>query len=354
MFATPSLNIPWPVAERRSIVPVFLPFRGCPVRCVFCAQDAATGRRADSALPPLLAALRATLEQRAVEGKTPAELAFFGGTFTALPPEELKACLSFATASKADGLISGFRCSTRPDSVSRPVLNMLLEAGCSTVELGVQSFADKSLHCCARGYGRSEALAGCAAVKGAGLRLGVQLLPGLPEGTPEMFLDDVRLALALGADMLRFYPCLVLAGTALADIWRCGGYRPWDMATTLDALARGWLLARAAGTPVIRMGLAPEPALTASILDGPAHPALGSRVMGKALFLAVREMLDSHGLKAAAQLEAPMRTRGCFWGHAGELRPQWLSLGLDGKNVAFSPAMEVRVWPLWMSGHAVF
>ena len=26
-------------AQRQAVVPVFLPFRGCPVRCVFCAQD---------------------------------------------------------------------------------------------------------------------------------------------------------------------------------------------------------------------------------------------------------------------------------------------------------------------------
>ena len=40
------VDIAWPpraVEKGQAVVPVFLPFRGCPVRCVFCAQDVQTG-----------------------------------------------------------------------------------------------------------------------------------------------------------------------------------------------------------------------------------------------------------------------------------------------------------------------
>ena len=248
------LSASWPPFRRaRPIVPVFLPFRGCPTRCVFCAQDVQTGQigaRPDR----ILDKARAVLDLRAARGLPPAELAFYGGTFTALPETERDACLEFAAAALARGRITAFRCSTRPDCLDAALLARLRQAGCTAVELGVQSFADAALSAARRGYDGAAALRACARVKAAGLALGVQLLPGMPGTSPEIFLADVPLALDAGADMLRFYPCLVLAGTGLAGLWRAGVYEPWDMEATLDALARGWLLARAAGTPVIRMG----------------------------------------------------------------------------------------------------
>ena len=149
-----SVAVAWPAPPRRAIVPVFLPFFGCPRRCLFCSQEAQTGRRApgsaDMAL--LLAEARLALERRAARGLPPAELAYYGGTFTALPPEALDACLAFAQAMRGAGLAPSFRCSTRPDSVDAVVLRRLAAAGCAAVELGVQSFSDRALDLTARGY----------------------------------------------------------------------------------------------------------------------------------------------------------------------------------------------------------
>ena len=214
------------------------------------------------------------------------------------------------------------------------------------MELGVQSFADAALRAARRGYDGAAALRACARVKEAGLALGVQLLPGMPGTSPEIFLADVPLALNAGADMLRFYPCLVLEGTGLAGFWRAGAYEPWDMESTLDALARGWLLARAAGTPVIRMGLAPEVSLAGAVLAGPCHPALGARVMSRALFMTVRDLAAREpGGQPLARLEAPRACQGYFWGHGNELRPAWAGLGLGPRNVRYGADPVLRLWP---------
>lgn len=261
----PSRVLPWPRSTRtRPIVPVFLPFRGCPVRCIFCAQDVQTGLGGQSGGPTsslarILGGAGERLRARAAHALPLAELAFYGGTFTAMPGKDQEACLEFAAEMLAQGLICAFRCSTRPDCVDARALARLRAAGCETVELGVQSFADAALAASRRGYGGATAVEACSRIKVAGLRLGVQLLPGMPGVSPAIFLADVARALEIGADMLRFYPCLVLEGTELARLWRDGGYRPWSLETTLEALACGWLAARAAGRPVIRMGLAPEP-----------------------------------------------------------------------------------------------
>ena len=151
----------------------------------------------------------------------------------------------------------------------------------------------------------------------------------MPGHSPADFAADVACSLAAGAQALRFYPCLVLRGTGLAELWRSGRYRPWPLDATLTALAVGWLRAREAGVAVIRMGLAPEPGLDAAVLDGPRHAALGARVQGRALLLAVRRALEATcRAEAGFALEAPHACQGFFWGHKGELRPAWEDLGL--------------------------
>lgn len=337
------LSLSWPAVKRASrIFPIFLPYAGCPGRCVFCAQDRQTGlgpRPAEAALREAAA----VLERRAARGLPASELAFYGGTFTALPPEQLSACLDFARRCRARGISAGMRCSTRPDRVSPALLDRLREAGCGCVELGVQSFDRTALERSRRGYDGAAARAGCRAVRAAGLRLGVQLMPGMPGSTPRAFLEDVRQALELGADCLRFYPCLVLEGTELARLWRQGAYRPWSSALTLATLARGHALAQAARVPVIRMGLAPEDGLEAAVLAGPEHPALGARVQARALLGAIARELAHRGGRDGRPLALvlPRRLQGMYLGHAGELRERWRRLGVDCGATRFHAGEEV-------------
>ncbi len=347
---------------RTPVVPVFLPFRGCPVRCVFCAQDVQTGLADAKPLPgtaaqavpqvstgiaQVLNEARQNLRHRHDAGHPPAELAFYGGTFTALPESELAACLDLAREALEQGWISSFRCSTRPDRVDAPTLLRLRSAGCGVVELGVQSFNDSALAASRRGYTGATALAACATVRAAGLKLGVQLLPGMPGHNPQHFAHDVPTALAAGAHMLRFYPCLVLEGTGLAAMWREGSYKPWPLEATLDALAQGWLEAMRAGVPVIRMGLAPEPGLAQAILAGPVDGELGGRVKGRALLLAVREALQAPDLRqkflpeSGFALRLPRAMQGFFWGAGGELRPAWAALGL--RAVSFEEESKPQI-----------
>lgn len=347
---------------RTPVVPVFLPFRGCPVRCVFCAQDVQTGLADANPLPgtaaqavpqvstgiaQVLNEARQNLWHRHDAGHPPAELAFYGGTFTALPESELAACLDLAREALEQGWISSFRCSTRPDRVDAATLLRLRSAGCGVVELGVQSFNDSALAASRRGYTGATALAACATVRAAGLKLGVQLLPGMPGHNPQHFAHDVPTALAAGAHMLRFYPCLVLEGTGLAAMWRDGSYTPWPLEATLDALAQGWLAAIRAGVPVIRMGLAPEPGLAQAILAGPVDGELGGRVKGRALLLAVREALQAPDLRlkflpeCGFALRLPRAMQGFFWGAGGELRPAWAALGL--RAVSFEEESKPQI-----------
>lgn len=341
------------VRRRPRILPIFLPFAGCPTRCVFCAQDVQTGQRGGAAsVARALAQAEARLEQEARNmGKArephptrgadasqpepgPLEIAFYGGTFTLLPETERSACLALARHWRERGVVCRVRCSTRPDAVTERGLAELRAAGMDCVELGVQSFDDAALYAATRGYAGKMARAACALVAEAGLELGVQLMPGMPGVTPQVFRADVRTALqpdAAGAhplaSFLRFYPCLVLRGTPLAERWRAGEYAPWPLDITVDALADGLLAAWSRGVAVVRMGLSPEDGLDDAVLAGPVHPALGQ--------LAKAEALRRHVAAQVALLPGPparfgvpRRLRGLLWGHANGLVAAYAAMGI--------------------------
>ena len=335
-----TLCIPHPAPPRpgRKLVPVFLPYAGCPGRCVYCAQPLATGAAAGrDLLPRAWADLARDLEQAAARGDS-FELGFYGGTFTALPEDWAERFLDLAAGYRNPGPVAAVRCSTRPDAVDPARLGRLRDLGLDLVELGVQSFDPACLAASGRGYGREQALAACAMVRGAGLGLGIQLLPGLPGMPPEpdgAFARDVALALAQGPQAVRLYPCVVLPGTGLARSWAAGSYAPWTVAQAADLLGRALLACWRAGVPVIRLGLAPQPGLARDILAGPWHPALGQMARSRALWSHVADALERRGLRPA-RLLVPRRHLSDVLGHGREMLPAWAGLGLAEDRI--------RVW----------
>lgn len=321
------MEIPWPAKKSHKIWPVFLPYLGCPGKCVFCAQETQTGQAAPNGLEQVKSIFAQSYNYLAKEkesGRKAPDLAFYGGTFTALPDGIFQLCINFAQDMLEKNLVSGYRCSTRPDCLPEKRLAALSASGCSLVELGIQSFSDKALRVSGRGYNSMQARAACAILSQCGLGPGVQLMPGMPGSQKTDFLKDVETALNLGAVCLRFYPCLCLAGTPLADMWRNGAFPPWGLEETVENLAKGWLMAAKKGVPVIRMGLASQPGLEKAILAGPRHKSLGSMVKGLALLLAIEELEPEKPFR----LFAPKSMQGAFWGWKGSLGQRWHKLGL--------------------------
>lgn len=279
-------------------------------------------------------------ELDAARGGPPLEVAFYGGTFTALPPAWRTRFLDEAARRKPSGQVAAIRCSTRPDACPPALMRELADQGLDMVELGVQTFDDAVLVVAGRGCAALDVENASLAIREAGMGLGLQLLPGLPGHTPGMLAEDVRRAIAVAPDLVRLHPCLVLAGTPLADVWRAGGYQPWELDETVKALGKAVLALWRADIAVTRIGLAPDPALETATLAGPRHPALGSMVRARALFLDIRERLGS---RRAAALRAPQRISGEFWGNRRELAPEYLALGLDASSVRFEDRQDFQL-----------
>ena len=264
------------------ILPVFIPHAGCPHQCIFCNQQTISGEK-DSSLEGARQQMEALLSWASPNPSN--ELAFYGGSFTALPLERQRGLLDLAEGWRARGLFGPLRLSTRPDSITPEILELLRVHRVETIELGAQSLDDRVLAQARRGHTAAQVHAASRLIRACGFRLGLQLMTGLP-GQDAASLEDTKLqVLAIHPDLVRIYPVLVIEDTPLADQWRRGDYAPQTVEQAADAC---WTLYRdftAAGIQVIRLGLQPDRELCAPghILAGPFHPAFGEVVKSRGI-----------------------------------------------------------------------
>lgn len=265
------------MTPRNRIVPVFVPHLGCPNDCVFCNQRSISGS-------PFSATAEETarLLRKAREVSKTAELAFYGGSFTAVPEDAQRALLASAQPFRETGFITAIRVSTRPDAVSREKLEMLKDYGVKTVELGAQSMDERVLRLSGRGHSAGDTRRASALVKETGLCLILQMMTGLPGADPASDLETARQLAALRPDGVRIYPTVILRGTPLEELWRSGKYRAHSVREAVMRCAPIVELFRAAGIPILRLGLNHTEDLSAGeAVAGAYHPALGELVYGK-------------------------------------------------------------------------
>ncbi len=265
--------------SRRLIIPFFIPFRGCPAICVYCDQKAMTGERGLPSSGGIREKIEAYLDSW--KGGGAGEVAFYGGTFTAMDLSDQAACLAPVEGFIEDGRIDGIRVSTRPDCLSPPIAAFLRERGVRTVELGAQSMDNGVLELSGRGHGAKDTANAVRILREAGLSVGIQLMPGLPGDDRATSLRTARSVIDLGPDFVRIYPTVVMKDTALEKMYREGSYSPWEMDEMLEVCTEMAEAFLGAGIRIIRMGLQRTDDLVQGIVAGPYHPAFGDLVKGR-------------------------------------------------------------------------
>ena len=138
------------------MIPFFIPHVGCPYVCTFCNQSRITGQSGISHLTPEY--IQQTIKDYVGTKRNEKfwEVAFYGGSFTAITKDLQHKLLMPAYEMLQQGLIDGIRCSTRPDAVGDEAITLLQSYGVKTVELGVQSMNDGILVDAKRGHTAQE------------------------------------------------------------------------------------------------------------------------------------------------------------------------------------------------------
>lgn len=274
------------MSARKSIYPVFIPHLGCPHTCVFCNQREITGSAAEEALRQL----NNLIHLPPLSGER--ELAFYGGSFTAIPEKQQRQYLALAGEALLRGTISSIRLSTRPDAVNAEVLSRLRDSGVATIELGAQSMSDEVLKLSGRGHTAEDVRCAASLVKQHGFQLVLQMMTGLPGDSDEGAVYTARELIALQPDAVRIYPTVIVRGTELEKRWRSGEYAEHTVEDAVRICAQILPMFERAGIPVIRLGLNPTEDLSGgAALAGAYHPALGEMVYARVLRNTAERML---------------------------------------------------------------
>ncbi len=276
------------------IIPFFIPHSGCPHQCVFCNQKNITGQTmpvAPSAIP------RKITEYLAISSSDkPVHVAFYGGSFTALPFETQKTYLSAVQPFIHAGHIAGIRLSTRPDCITNEILSLLNECHVTTIELGVQSMDDVVLTQSGRGHTATDTVNAVSLIKSHDFLIGLQLMPGLPGDSADSFMRSIGMAIDLKPDFVRVYPALVIKDTPLEDLYTSGRYKPLSLDDAVLLCREALERLELAGIDVIRIGLQPTEELEkpGTIVAGPYHPAFRQLVESSILLDKMRSALSTN------------------------------------------------------------
>jgi len=133
----------------------------------------------------------------------------------------------------------GITFETRPDYCKESHVDLILSLGGTRVELGVQNVFDDIYELVRRGHTVRDVIEATRILKDSGLKVCYHMMPGLPgsnferdlEGFSKIFNEE-----NFRPDMLKIYPCLVIEGTELYELWKKGLYKPYTVDEMVELL----------------------------------------------------------------------------------------------------------------------
>lgn len=279
------------MSARENIIPVFVPHLGCPNNCVFCNQNRITGRPEPATAKTVSDAVQAADAMGIETGNR--QLAFYGGSFTAIPAEQQEELLSAAYAYLLKGRLDSLRLSTRPDAIDPEILKRLKRYNVETIELGAQSLDEEVLLLSGRGHTAQDVVDASRLIKANGFRLIIQMMTGLPGDSDDKCLKTAEKIIAIKPDGVRIYPTVIVRDTPLYDLWKAGRYSEHTVEDAVRVCSKLLPMFEDAGIPVIRLGLNPTDDLSSGdAAAGAYHPALGELVKSRILYDELVELLE--------------------------------------------------------------
>ena len=251
-------------------VALFVPDEGCPHRCSFCNQKTISGKTKRLRTEDIDSAVKTALESADCNK---GEIAFFGGSFTAIDKDYMISLLERAKMYIDQGLFAGIRISTRPDCISEEILDILKHYGVTSIELGCQSMSDEVLRLNNRGHLAKDVVYSAGMIKSYGFEFGVQMMTGLYGDDNETAIETAKKLIALSPDTARIYPTVVLEKTELERLYKSGEYTPQSVDEAAELCSELLMMFHENGIKVIRVGLHSGGNVEDGYVAGAYHPA---------------------------------------------------------------------------------
>ena len=288
--------------KKEYIIPIFVPHLGCPNKCVFCNQTKITGKQKQVTAEEARKIIDEYLSNfKDKENKV--EIAFFGGSFTAIDEKIQNELLEVAYEYVQKGVVDSIRISTRPDYITKDILKRLKKYKVKTIELGVQSTNNYVLAKAKRGHTFEDIKKASKLIRFYGFNLGHQMMVGLPESTA---LDEINTAkdlIKLKPKIVRIYPVLVIKDTELEEDYNKGEYEPLSVTQAVERCAEIADLFNKKKINIIRIGLQNTEEITdpseetSQVVAGPYHPAFRQLVEGRLWYNAIVSQIKKYNTK---------------------------------------------------------
>ncbi|MDY6820795.1 MAG: radical SAM protein [Deferribacterota bacterium] len=263
---------------KHKILPIFLPFIGCKKICIYCNQNNITGINESNLIKCVEEQLKKHLDLNIRWN----EVAFYGGTFTALPLE-LQVQLLRIINNKLPKL--SIRISTKPNCINKIILDTLQSYNVKTIELGIQSLSNDVLKNNNRDYTEYEVIQSINELKRYPFILGAQLMCGLFSEKKEDFIYTVDKLACQPIKYIRIYPLIVLKNTQLEEFYNKRLYKPLEFNDAIAYTAYSFIKFTKNNKIVIRMGLHITDSLKKSVVSGPLSEGFGDIVKIYILFM---------------------------------------------------------------------
>lgn len=270
-------------------VSIFVPHLGCPNNCSFCNQKSISGK----SVPPSEADVITACEiAKKTAPSRDGEIAFFGGSFTAIEREYMVKLLKSAYPYVREGFFKGIRISTRPDCIDSEVCTLLKQYGVTSVELGCQSMDDEVLEKNMRGHTSRDVEKAVGILKSFGFETGLQMMTGLYGSSAEKDFMTAEKIIALKPDTVRIYPTIVLEDTLLEKKFRSGEYKVMSLDETAELVSELLLMFEENNINVIRTGLHSGGNVEDGFVAGAYHPAFKELCESRIYLKKITEQLE--------------------------------------------------------------
>lgn len=325
-------------------VGLFVPHNGCPHQCSFCNQRAISGQSKQVTPEDVDKAVEIAMKNPDSKG---GEIAFFGGSFTAIDRRKMTELLAAAYRYVENGSFKGIRISTRPDAIDGEICRILKSYGVTAVELGAQSMDDNVLRLNRRGHTAEDVVNASKMLKSFGFELGLQMMTGLYGSSDGDSIDTAKKIIALNPATVRIYPTVVIGDTELAELYKRGEYVPQTVDSAAELCAKLLLMFDEAGIAVIRMGLHSGGGVEGDYIAGAYHPAFrelceGKIYLGKAVDFINENQIPKGKINIHVSPDAISKMTGQKRSNIARLR----ELGYDAKITADKEMNKYQVYIL--------
>lgn len=307
-------------------VSLFVPHLGCPHTCIFCNQKTISGKCEELTADEIASAAKTAM---AGEYETEnSEIAFFGGSFTAIEREKM---IYFLEAAKPfiGKYFGGIRISTRPDAINEEILGILKSYGVTSIELGAQSMVEDVLIKNERGHTPNDTENAARLIKKYGFSLGLQMMTGLYGSNSEKDIYTAEKFIELKPDTVRIYPTVVLKNTKLHELYEKGEYVPETLENAVRLSSRLLLMFYRNNINVIRLGLHSGGNVEEGFVAGVYHPAFRELCESEIYKNIIEEKLSSFPEGSFALCVKPSEISKAL----GHKRSNAEYFGKKGKNI---------------------